>query len=59
MNDSNKVVSQRIVTGNSIDNLFVVNEGLSFGDRIITTGLAKIKAGMTIIPKDTVITISR
>jgi len=50
VNDSNKVEARQIVTGQRIDDYWVVSEGLKPNDRIVIDALQKVQSGMVISP---------
>ena len=47
----NKVQIRPIKTGGRIDSLWVINEGLKPGERVIVEGIQKIKEGQVVKPK--------
>ncbi len=47
----NKVQIRPIKTGERIDSLWVINEGLKPGERVIVEGIQKIKEGQVVKPK--------
>ena len=50
INNENKVELRRIVVGTTIDSFWLIEEGLSNGERVIYEGLQKVKPGMTVNP---------
>jgi membrane fusion protein (multidrug efflux system) len=48
----NKVTIKVVKTGPLEGNLWVIEEGLKPGDRIIVEGLQRVKSGMTVAPKE-------
>ena len=50
VNDSNKVVYQRVDVGQLLDTYRVINSGVEAGDRYVTTALLKVRPGMVIDP---------
>ena len=50
INNENKVELRRIVVGPTIDSFWLIEEGLSNGERVIYEGLQKVKPGMTVNP---------
>ena len=50
VNDSNKVEARQIVTGQKIDDYWVVSEGLKPNDKIVIDALQKVQSGMAIKP---------
>lgn len=53
VNDKNEVMPQPITLGQTHDGLRVVESGLSSGDRIIVSGVQRVRTGMTVKPKPT------
>lgn len=50
---SDNVVDVRNVTmGNRIDDLWVVEEGISAGERVVVEGVQKVRSGMTVTPRE-------
>jgi membrane fusion protein (multidrug efflux system) len=47
----NKVAFKNIKVGQRVDTLWVVEEGLTSGDRVVVEGLQRIRDGMTVDPK--------
>jgi membrane fusion protein (multidrug efflux system) len=47
----NKVAFKNIKVGQRVDTLWVVEEGLTAGDRVVVEGLQRIRDGMTVDPK--------
>jgi membrane fusion protein (multidrug efflux system) len=47
----NKVAFRNVKVGLRIDGLWVIDEGLSAGDRVIVEGLQKVRDGMVVAPK--------
>ena len=52
LRNDNKVKATLIEIEGVVDNLYVVKSGLKLGDKIVTTGVSKLKNGMTISPQD-------
>lgn len=48
----NKVTIKVVKTGPVEGSLWVIEEGLKPGDRIIVEGLQRVKSGMTVVPKE-------
>ena len=46
--NDNKVESRQIVTGSKSGDLWVINEGLKAGDKIIIDGLQKVRNGFEV-----------
>ena len=49
----NKVKSSIIKVQGTVGNLYVVESGLKVGDKLIVSGVGKLRSGMAIAPKDT------
>jgi membrane fusion protein (multidrug efflux system) len=47
----NRVDLRWVKVGERLGNLWVIEEGLKPGERVVVEGLQKVKAGMTVIPK--------
>ena len=47
----NKVTGRNVKVGPRVDSLWVIEEGLSAGDRVIVEGLQKVREGMVVSPK--------
>jgi membrane fusion protein (multidrug efflux system) len=47
----NKVTFRSVKVGPRIDSLWVIEEGLNVGDRVVVEGLQKIRDGMVVSPK--------
>jgi membrane fusion protein (multidrug efflux system) len=50
VNDQNKAERRAIETGPAVGPNWLVTKGLAAGDRVITEGLQRIQAGMTVKP---------
>ncbi len=48
----NKVTIKVVKVGPLEGNLWVIEEGLNPGDRIVVEGLQRVKSGMTVVPKE-------
>lgn len=48
VDEDNKVVQRRIVTGATVDYLWAVESGLAAGERVIVEGLQKVKPGQLV-----------
>jgi membrane fusion protein (multidrug efflux system) len=48
----NKVTIKVVKTGPLDGNLWVIEEGLKPGDRIVVEGLQRVRSGMTVVPKE-------
>ncbi|GAL60765.1 probable RND efflux membrane fusion protein [Algibacter lectus] len=53
VDQDNKVKSNIIKVEGTVGNLYVVESGLKVGDKLIVSGVGKLRAGMPIAPKDT------
>ncbi|WP_272022140.1 efflux RND transporter periplasmic adaptor subunit [Olleya namhaensis] len=51
--EDNKVVTSIVKIKATIDNLYVVESGVDLKDKIIVSGVGKLKAGMAIAPQET------
>ena len=49
----NKVKYSIIKVQGAVGNLYVVESGLKVGDKLIVSGVGKLRSGMAIAPKDT------
>ena len=47
----NKVEIRPVKVGQRAGNLWVIDQGLQPGERVVVEGLQKVKAGMTVDPK--------
>ena len=50
--NDNKVALRTVTLGDRFENLFVVNEGVKPGERVITDGMQKVRPGMVVTPAD-------
>lgn len=48
----NKVQIRTVQTGPQIGSLWLIEQGLQPGDRVVVEGFARVKSGMTVVPKD-------
>lgn len=48
----NKVTIKVVKTGPVEGNLWVIDEGLKPGDRVVVEGLQRVRSGMTVVPKE-------
>jgi membrane fusion protein (multidrug efflux system) len=46
----NKVEIRTVKAGDRVGSLWIIDEGLHPGDRVITEGLSRVKSGMTVVP---------
>ncbi|WP_158846819.1 efflux RND transporter periplasmic adaptor subunit [Algibacter sp. L1A34] len=53
VDQDNKVKSNIIKVQGTVGNLYVVKSGLKVGDKLIVSGVGKLRAGMPITPQDT------
>jgi membrane fusion protein, multidrug efflux system len=51
VDNENKVNRVPIITGRSVGNLFIINDGLKQGDKVMLEGFQKFKEGMQIKPE--------
>ena len=51
VNDSNKVVSQRVKVGTKINDYWLIKEGLKANDKVVIDALQKVRDGSVIEPK--------
>ncbi|MDO6492370.1 MULTISPECIES: efflux RND transporter periplasmic adaptor subunit [unclassified Cellulophaga] len=51
--ENNKVTTSIIKIKSTVDNLYVVESGLDLKDKIVTTGVGKLKNGVVIAPQET------
>ena len=47
----NKVLARTVVTGDRLDELWVIEQGLKPGDRVIVEGIQKARPGSTVSPR--------
>jgi membrane fusion protein (multidrug efflux system) len=47
----NKVAFKNVKVGQRVDSLWVIEEGVTAGDRVVVEGLQRIRDGMTVTPK--------
>ncbi|MEM9624818.1 MAG: efflux RND transporter periplasmic adaptor subunit [Pseudomonadota bacterium] len=50
VNDANQVEIRRIVVGDQVDSVWVLEDGLAEGDQVIVQGLQKVRPEMTVNP---------
>jgi membrane fusion protein (multidrug efflux system) len=48
----NKVALRTVVLGDRYENMVIVTEGVKPGERVITEGLQKVRAGMVVTPTE-------
>jgi len=53
VNDADEVVYRRVRTGLQVDRMRVVEEGVSPSDRVIVSGLQRVRAGVKVNPRPT------
>ena len=53
VNDKNKVESRQIVVGERVADLWLIEEGLNTGEKVVIEGLQYIRSGMEIKPVHT------
>lgn len=51
VNDSNKVVAQRVITGPVKGDYVIIDNGLEADDKIVIDALQKVRDGMVVVPK--------
>jgi len=47
----NKIAFKNVRVGIRVDSLWLIEDGLQPGDRIVVEGLQRIRDGMTVVPK--------
>jgi membrane fusion protein (multidrug efflux system) len=52
----NKVVIRNVKPGERTGNLWIINEGLKPGERVVAEGIQKVRPGMPVVPKPFVTT---
>jgi len=50
--DDNKATIKVVKTGPVVGNMWVIEEGLKPGDKVIVEGLQRVRSGMTVVPKE-------
>ena len=50
--DGDKVAFRTVKPGEQVGDLWIVDEGLTAGERVITEGLQKVRDGMVVKPTD-------
>jgi multidrug efflux system membrane fusion protein len=55
--DDNKVAYREIVLGASVEGLRIVTAGLNPGERIVVSGLQRVKPGALVAPQDTAMAV--
>ncbi len=53
VDDQNKVAERQVKLGPTVDNFWLVLEGLKPGEKVIYEGLQKVRDGATVVPEDT------
>jgi membrane fusion protein, multidrug efflux system len=48
----NKATIRAVETGPQIGSLWLITKGLQPGDRVVVEGFARVKSGMTVVPKE-------
>ena len=51
VDSSNKVNIRTVKTGDRVDSLWIINDGLHPGERVVTEGVQKVRQGMQVSPK--------
>jgi membrane fusion protein (multidrug efflux system) len=49
--DQNRVTLREVKTGEQVGSLWVIEEGLKAGERVVVEGTQKVKEGMQVVPK--------
>ena len=52
LNESNEVVYRPVKLGPQVERLRVIEEGVTASDRVIVSGLKRVRAGIKVLPKD-------
>jgi membrane fusion protein (multidrug efflux system) len=47
----NQVDIRPVKVGERTDNLWIIDQGLNAGDRVVVEGLEKLKSGMRVVPR--------
>ena len=50
VNDSNKVESRQVVVGERVADLWLIEEGLNAGEKVVIEGLQYVRSGIEIKP---------
>jgi membrane fusion protein (multidrug efflux system) len=50
--DDDKVAFRTVTPGDQVGDLWIVDEGLAAGERVVTEGLQKVRDGMVVKPTD-------
>jgi membrane fusion protein (multidrug efflux system) len=51
VDDQNKIMLRQVKTGDQVGSLWVIQEGLKPGERIVVEGIQKVREGVQVIPK--------
>lgn len=51
VDDQNKIILRQVKTGEQVGPLWVIQEGLKPGERIVVEGIQKVKEGVQVVPK--------
>jgi membrane fusion protein (multidrug efflux system) len=54
VNDDNRVAIARVKVGDRVGQLWMIDEGLKAGQRVITDGAMKVRPGVQVNPKPSV-----
>jgi len=54
VNDTNKVESRQITAGERIGDMWLINDGLKAGEKIVIDALQKVRTGLEVTPKVTI-----
>jgi membrane fusion protein (multidrug efflux system) len=49
--EGDKVETRKVKPGQKVGNLWIIQEGLKSGDRVVVEGFQRLRDGMTIVPK--------
>jgi RND family efflux transporter MFP subunit len=51
VDEANKIAYRRVATGMLFDGMRVITEGVEAGDRVVVTGLQRIRPGLEVLPR--------
>jgi membrane fusion protein (multidrug efflux system) len=46
-----KIETRKVTPGQKVGNLWIIQEGLKNGDRVVVDGFQRLRDGMTVVPK--------
>jgi membrane fusion protein (multidrug efflux system) len=49
--EGDKVETRKVTPGQKVGNLWIIQEGLKSGDRVVVEGFQRLRDGMTVVPK--------